>query len=62
MGWITDSVKDLVQGLPVASVLRERLALADDKYKALEAENRKLKDENSIGRGYRFSRATRWRV
>jgi hypothetical protein len=42
MGWLMDSVKDLLQGIPAASILRERLLLAEDRFKDLEAENQKL--------------------
>src|SRR5262249_10309329 len=41
MGWLTD----LLQGLPVNPVLRERLALAEQKFKDMEAENKRLKEE-----------------
>jgi hypothetical protein len=41
MGWLTD----LVQGVPVNAVLRERLALAEQRFKDLESENAKLKGQ-----------------
>jgi len=40
-----DFISDAVKGLPVAEVLRERIALAEEKYSALEREVAKLKIE-----------------
>ena len=41
MGWLLDLMKDI----PITPILKERLALAEDKIRALEEENRKLRDE-----------------
>ena len=41
MGWITDLLKEY----PALSVAKERLALAQEKYDALEAENKELKNQ-----------------
>jgi hypothetical protein len=48
MGWLMDSVKDVLQGIPAASVLRERLLLAEDRFKDLEAENKKLQEQLAV--------------
>src|SRR6516165_11320323 len=45
MGWLMDSLKDVLQGIPTASILRERLLLAEDRFKVLEAENKKLQEQ-----------------
>ncbi|MGO9019117.1 MAG: hypothetical protein ACLQVJ_12300 [Syntrophobacteraceae bacterium] len=39
MGWFTDLIKDV----PVSAVVKERLALAEDRFRAIEEENKKLK-------------------
>jgi FtsZ-binding cell division protein ZapB len=44
MGWITD-IADLVKGLPVSAVLKERLALAQDRFDQLQREADQLKNE-----------------
>lgn len=41
MSWFTD----LLQGIPVNAVLKERLALAEQKFKDLESENKTLKEQ-----------------
>jgi hypothetical protein len=41
MGWISD----LLQGIPVNAVLKERVALAEQKFKDLEAQNKALSDK-----------------
>jgi hypothetical protein len=45
MGWLMDSVNDVLQGKPAASILRERLLLAEDRFKDLETENKKLQKQ-----------------
>src|SRR5215470_17359066 len=41
MSWWTD----LLQDIPLTAVLKERLALAEQKFKDMEAENKKLKEQ-----------------
>jgi hypothetical protein len=41
MSWMTD----ILQGIPVNAVLKERLALAEQKFKDLEAGNKSLQDQ-----------------
>lgn len=41
MGWFTDLMKDV----PTLSVARERMALAEDKFKTIEAENQQLREQ-----------------
>ena len=41
MAWVAD----LLQGVPLSSVLKERVALAEDRARAIEEENRQLRDE-----------------
>ncbi len=43
MPWLSD----LLQGVPLNSVLRERVALAEQKFKDIEAENKSLKERVS---------------
>ena len=43
MGFVTDLIKEF----PALSVVRERLALAEGKFAALEADNRRLNKANS---------------
>ena len=38
-------LSDLLQGIPLNAVLKERVALAEQKFKDIEAENRSLKGE-----------------
>jgi hypothetical protein len=39
------SLTDLLQGIPLNAVLRERVALAEQRLKDLESENKNLKDQ-----------------
>ncbi|HTU91633.1 MAG TPA: hypothetical protein VMF69_16235 [Gemmataceae bacterium] len=41
MGWLSD----LLQGIPLNSVLRERVALAEQKFREVEEENKRLMEE-----------------
>src|SRR5438874_1465726 len=41
MGWLME----MLQGIPLNAVLRERVTLAEQKYKDLESENKKLKEQ-----------------
>jgi hypothetical protein len=44
MGWLDD----VLQGIPLNSVLRERISLAEEKFRSLELENEKLKQQNAV--------------
>jgi len=44
MGWLADLLKDI----PVSAVLKERIALAEDKIKNLEECNEKLTKDNEV--------------
>jgi hypothetical protein len=44
MGWIED-FQNLLQGVPLSAVLRERIALAEQKYEATLRENEQLKQK-----------------
>jgi hypothetical protein len=41
MGWLSE----LLQGIPLNAVLKERVALAEQKFKDTEAENKQLKEK-----------------
>ena len=41
MGWLTELIKDV----PTVAVARERMALAEDKFRTLETENLQLRDQ-----------------
>ncbi len=41
MGWFTDLIKDV----PVSAVVKERLALAEDRFRKIEEENKELKQQ-----------------
>jgi hypothetical protein len=44
MSWLSD----LLQGIPLNAVLKERVALAEQKFKDIEAENRALKERIAV--------------
>ena len=44
MGWITDLLKDV----PVTAVVKERLALAEDKYKTVADEKNRLQERIAV--------------
>jgi hypothetical protein len=46
MGWLSD----LLQGVPLNAVLRERVALAEQKFRDMETENTKLREELAAAR------------